>query len=645
MPLSSLKPSRIQIVFLHDLFMAGLSLPLALYLRLGDDFFGYYSDLYLGGMIALFVVTAAIVFWSQHMYRGVWRYASMPDLIAILRGVTLTELVFLLQIFLWTRLVDFPRSTFLINWFVLCAMLGGPRFIYRILKDRRYLRKFEKALNERVPVLLIGSDDASDLFIRATKNDSSIPYEVKGILSPKKKRVGRMIQTVKILGTVDALEPVMQELSKLPRPPQKVILADDTLSVSTVNTLLDQSEKLGLTLARLPRPDALQSGKAQEMALRPVALEDLLHRPQTRLDLEAMSSLIAGRRVLITGAGGSIGSELVRQIAAFNPAHLTLFEQSEYNLYAIDLELAKRFPDLSRRPIIGDVRNRAYVDRILTEEAPELVFHAAALKHVPMTEYNPLEGILTNAVGSRILAESCRAHDVKAMVMVSTDKAVNPTNVMGATKRLAESCCQALDILESEKDFKDQTRFVTVRFGNVLGSTGSVIPLFQKQLAAGGPLTVTHPDMTRYFMTIREAVELILQAATYGSRKRPEGATEAQKATGGIFVLEMGEPVKIVDLATQLIRLAGLRPEKDITIDFTGLRPGEKLFEEIFHGAEAPVATDMSGILLAEPRLCAYKELSPALDKLEALCRDGDKDAALALLKDLVPEYTADNKG
>ncbi|HIJ63133.1 MAG TPA: polysaccharide biosynthesis protein, partial [Rhodospirillaceae bacterium] len=361
--------------------------------------------------------------------------------------------------------------------------------------------------------------------------------------------------------------------------------------------------------------------------VKPIAVEDLLGRPQTVLDRSAMRSLIEGRRVLVTGAGGSIGGELVRQIADCAPAALSLLELSEFALYTIDQEISESHPELPRRPLLADIRDDARIAQVMREERPELVFHAAALKHVPMVEANPLEGVRTNAIGTRVVADAARAHGVRLMVLISTDKAVNPSSVMGASKRAAESYCQALDL-----DGAAGTRFVTVRFGNVLGSTGSVVPLFQRQLAAGGPITVTHPEMTRYFMTIREAVELVLQTSALGF-------AHPDLYQGRIFVLDMGEPVKIVGLARQMIRLAGLRPDTDIKIRFTGLRPGEKLFEELFHGAEAPVPTNLEGILLAAARAGDLAAIGGTLDALDQACRGLDLPAALASLARLVPEY------
>jgi O-antigen biosynthesis protein WbqV len=348
-----------------------------------------------------------------------------------------------------------------------------------------------------------------------------------------------------------------------------------------------------------------------------------------------MARLVRGRHILVTGAGGTIGAELCRQVAALAPVALSLLDNGEFLLYAIEQELRESYPGLDIRPILGDVRERRRVDAVLAAERPQIVFHAAALKHVPMVEANPAEGVLTNVIGSRNVFEASRAHGARLVVMISTDKAVNPTSVMGAAKRLAESVCQALDIEESRRG-AGGTRLLTVRFGNVLGSTGSVVPLFSRQLAAGGPLTVTHPEVTRYFMTVREAVELVLEAAATA----PDG--DGEGARGKIFVLDMGEPVRIADLARQMIRLAGLRPDRDVTIDYIGLRPGEKLHEELFHDAESPVATGNPALRLAAPRTADYAVLARSLDELEREARDGDTARVLDLLQRLVPEYRRD---
>ncbi len=399
--------------------------------------------------------------------------------------------------------------------------------------------------------------------------------------------------------------------------------------------LLDLTDQRGMTLARLPRLTEFKSGAGDPIELQPIAIEDLLGRVQTKLDRDGMERLIEGRRILVTGAGGSIGSELVRQIAGFRPARLTLLDNAEFQLYTVDLELAEKHPDLPRQAIFADVRDPAHMDAIVAGDRPDVVFHAAALKHVPLVESNPVEGVLTNVIGTRNTAEACRKAGVAAMVLISTDKAINPSSVMGATKRLAECYCQALDLAERARARREggpATRFVTVRFGNVLGSTGSVVPLFQRQLAAGGPLTVTHPQVTRYFMTVREAVELVLQASAVGIESRAEDS-------GKIYVLDMGEPIKIADLARQMIRLAGLRPDKDVEITYTGLRAGEKLSEELFHDLEPLVSTEHPGLRLASPRTTNLELLARGLDDLADKAASHQRDEVLALLHRLVPEF------
>ena len=620
--------SRAYLAFAHDVMMAALSFVVALYLRLGDDTWIWWDRLDLGLATAMFTLVAAPIFISQNLYRGVWRYASVNDLMALTRAATLAILVFLLLLFLTTRLQALPRSVLLINWFVLLALLGGPRFVYRTFKDYHQNRKRAESDHVRVPVLLVGAGDEAELFIRAARSPDA-EYRAVGLLSSRGGRVGRHIHGIDVLGSTDEMAEVVAALRLKGQAPQRLVITDHRLDGAEVRLLLDEADRLGMTLARIPRLMELKDGVEERVTMRPIAIEDLLGRPQAVLDRVAMEAMIKGRRVLVTGAGGSIGSELVRQISDFAPKSLVLFESCEFNLYAIDQEISARQPDMDLVPMLGDVRDQVRVSEAMGRYRPDLVFHAAALKHVPMVEYNPDEGILTNCIGTRLVADACRANGVALMVQISTDKAVNPTNVMGASKRVAEMYAQSLDLAESDQD---GTRFVTVRFGNVLGSTGSVVPLFQRQLAEGGPLTVTHPDMCRYFMTVREAVELVLQASAFG--------ISHPVYRGKIFVLDMGEPVKIVHLARQMIRLAGLRPDMDVKIAFTGLRPGEKLFEELFHGSEPTLATEMPGILVAEPRAADAAELGAAISELEQLCRRHDADAVVASLCRLVPEYS-----
>jgi FlaA1/EpsC-like NDP-sugar epimerase len=621
--------NRARIAFAHDLVMAAISFPLSLRIRVGDLF-----DFYGGGFVLeaslIFMVIAAPIFLYSRMYKGIWSYASIEDLAAITKAVTLAILVFLPVLFFLTRLELLPRSLPLIQWFVLMALLGGPRFLYRVFKDRRLENILRRSGHKRAPVLLIGAGDAAELFIRQHNRDRDAPFQVTAIVDEKGGRVGRSIHGVPIVGDIDDLNNILAEQSH--GRIQKLILTRTDTDGEEVRRLFDLAERHGCTLARLPRTVQLHSGIEDKIETQPIAVEDLLGRPQTKLDREAMKTLVEGQKILITGAGGSIGSELVRQICALNPSALTLFDSSEYQLYQIDQELGVNFPEVKRLAVLGDVRDKERIDQVFRSQNPTLVFHAAALKHVPMVEQNPVEGVLTNVIGSRIVADACVSHTVKAMVLISTDKAVNPPNVMGATKRLAESYCQALDLASAGNG---RTRFVTVRFGNVLGSTGSVVPLFQKQLASGGPITVTHPEVTRYFMTTREAVELVLQASALGISE--------QSAPGRIYVLEMGQPVKILDLAEKMIRLAGLQPHQDIEISLTGLRPGEKLHEELLHDKEALLPTSHPGLLLAEPRIGDLQSLSLALDRIETLAHARDRAGTMKQLRKLVPEYSGDN--
>ena len=620
---------RSHIAFGHDIVMAALSFPLALYLRVGEgvQFYAFDNILFSAGV---FTLIAAASFWFFGLYRGIWRYASLNDLTRIAKAVSVAVAALFVILFLTTRLDWIPRSAPLIQWFLLMALLGGSRLAYRIAKDKSTARALVRQGTRRLSVLLIGAGDEAEAFIRETQRSADTPFKVIGIVALTESRVGRNMHNIDVLATVDQLEETIQKLEKSRHGvPRRLVLTGDALRHPDNAKWLEIADRYGMTFARLPKLGDLREGLADPLQIRPVAIEDLLGRPQARLDRDRVRDMIGGRRVLVTGAGGSIGSELVRQIASYGPASLTLVDAGEYNLYAIDMEMAEKYPDLPRESVLGDVRDRTRIDTVFDDVKPEIVFHAAAYKHVPLVEHNPNEGILTNTLGTRNVAEACRAANVATMVLISTDKAVNPANVMGASKRLAECYCQALETLPDDQ--RSITRFVTVRFGNVLGSTGSVVPLFKRQLEAGGPLTVTHEGITRYFMTIAEAVELVLQSAELGRR----GVTEG----GKIFVLDMGRPVKIVDLARQMILLSGLQPGKDVEIKVTGLRPGEKLYEELFHDSEPPELTETDGVMLAAPRVVDYDLIKQVFEALETSATSRDTHATLALISQLVPEF------
>jgi FlaA1/EpsC-like NDP-sugar epimerase len=632
-------PHRILLNLLIDSLIAAAAVPAALLLAAPGAWpdAGWWPGALAAAVLALQAVGAPLRVPQQY-----WRYAGLRDLLGVAAAAGGGALLF------WggLHLADAwrpPNPAFpLVHALALGAMLGAPRVAGRL----HHARHAGEGGLEPQPVLLVGAGDGADLFIRALAQERAPTFRVVGILSLRSRQTGRRIHGHPILGTVDDIAPVLERMRAEGRLPALIVLATPQVQGLALERLLDAADRHGVPVRRAPSVTALdpaarrladQIGPAgrTRLHLRPVAIEDLLDRPQVPLDREGMARLVQGRRVLVTGAGGTIGGELARQVAALGPAQLTLLDHGEYVLYEIDLELRERHPDVPRRAVLADIRDEGRIRRLFEEIRPELVFHAAALKHVPMVENDPLEGLLTNAQGTRIVADAAAAVGCRAMVFISTDKAVNPTSVMGASKRLAEMYCQALDM--SARTGGRGMRCVTVRFGNVLGSTGSVVPLFRRQLERGGPLTVTHPDMRRYFMTVREAVGLVLQASVIGAEDRADQPPEL--AEGGIFVLDMGKPVKIVDLARRMIRLAGLRPEEDVEIRFTGLRPGEKLYEELFHGQEPPRPTAFPGLLVATPRTADPALVGRAIDEIASACRAGHARAALAQLGRLVPEF------
>ena len=614
---------RLLAVALHDVAVAGIAMEAALWLRYLT--YGAPQELFfLWPATLLFMAASAGVFVFQGLYRGIWLYASMSDVLAILKAATLAILVFLPLLFALTRLENFPRTAIFLLWPVLVLLLTGPRMLYRYLKDGSFAHVLARNTESRVPVLLAGASDQADAFIREMGRSRLAGYRVVGLIDDKPKRVGRDIRGVRVLGSLDELRSVVERLSRDGDRPQRVILTSEKLQGAAVQRLLEGADALGLTLARLPRlTEFARADQTARWEARPIDLEDLLGRPQKVLDRDAMGRRIAGRRVLVTGAGGTIGGELARQIAGLAPQRLLLLDHSEHALYQIDQELGQLPLQPPREAWIADVRDWERLNQVFREGRPQLVFHAAACKHVTLVELNPEEGLLTNVLGTRDVARACRQHGVETMVLISTDKAVNPASVMGASKRLAEL------LLQREAEAGQPPRFATVRFGNVLGSTGSVVPLFQRQLAAGGPLTVTDREATRYFMTVREAVELVLQAT----------ALSAEATGAPLYLLDMGEPVAIDALARQIVRLAGKQPDVDVAIEYVGLRPGEKLHEELFYPDEAPAPTGVPGVLRARPRIGDLAVLDSLLPTLLRAAERGERAEVLALLGALVPGY------
>ncbi len=614
--------NRILVNVAIDGALAALAAPLARWIAEPQS--GLYHPLWFLASGGITLLLGGLPF---HLSQQYWRFSGLSDLIGVMASSLSCATLF--AVLLLAFGFHLPTLTFpIVHVLTLMVLLGAPRLGYRVWKGRA--RRTEGGA-ARQDVVLVGAGESADAFIRAVAMDRG-RLRVTGILALTERQAGRRMHGVPILGTIAETGGVLARLQTRRALPALLVVTESDFVGAPLAALIAEAERFGIAARRAPRVTNLS--EAARLELRPVAIEDLLNRPQVTLDWPGIARLIAGKRVLVTGAGGSIGSELARQLAALQPAFLTLLDHSEYALWQIDVEIGELAPALPRHAVIADVRDARRIGSVFAAAAPALVFHAAALKHVPMVEANPLEGLTTNVAGTRIVADAAREAGAAAMVLISTDKAVNPRSLMGASKRVAEMYAQALDI--AARASGPGMRCITVRFGNVLGSTGSVVPLFRRQLERGGPLTVTHADMQRYFMTVREAVSLVLQACVAGledNRFRAGGQ-------GGIFVLDMGNPVKIVDLARQMIRLAGLRPDRDIGIVYTGLRPGEKLNEELFHGSEPPLPTGHPGLLIAAPRTADLPTVARALDDLACHCAAGRTDAALAAIRALVPEFS-----
>lgn len=627
-------------LYVADLGSAGIALAVALLLRYGFTELSARPEtasvlLWSG---AQYLAICAFIFPLSGLYSRNWKYGSISDLLIILRAVLLTSLLLISLLFFSTRLIDMPRTVVPMQSLLLIAFLAAARLSFRAEEITQARPGFKNGRSKgagddhRVPLLLVGAGDAAELYLRALARDPNATHVPVACLDKNADQLGMSLRGVPIAGRIEDFEQVVAELQQLDKRPRHVVFteAPANFGEAASDELLRSAERLGIAVSRLSQMTELKRAKGDNpYELRSIELTDLLERPQAALDREAIARLVRGRRVLITGAGGSIGSELTSQVAACEPAEIVLVDNTEYNLYAIDMTLNETFPEVSRWSYLCSVRRSQRVEEIFERHRPELVFHAAALKHVPMVQLNPREGVLTNVIGTMNVANAAKKFGTLAMVQVSTDKVVNSTSVMGATKRLAELYCQALDLhgLETGKG----PRFMTVRFGNVLGSSGSLIPLFERQLARGGPLTVTDPCMTRFFMTIREAVELTLQASAYGFEK--------QLGQGEIFVLDMGEPVKIIDIARRMIRLAGFTPDKEIKIKIIGCRPGEKLYEELFDETDKRITSPVPGVLGAVPEPIPLPTLRDAFARLQRNAERGNDAAVVAVMRELLPRY------
>ena len=595
-------------IFVHDVLM----IPVAWYLA-------YWLRFNLGSIPEEFVRTASlmlpVVILCQSLsyiifglYRGIWRFASLPDLVRIGKSIFLGILLITLAVFLFTRMEAVPRTVMPLYAMLLFGLLGGDRIIYRYLKDHRV------DISSGKQVLVVGAGNAAGRLLSDMLRNNQTQYQPVGIIDDDPDKLGREIHGIRVLGIFDEIPNIVKKYSI-----ELIIIAIPSLSSERMQKLVAICEQAGTEFKTLPKLEDLISGQVSVNSLQEVSIEDLLGREKIELDRGMMHSGLSDKVIMVTGGGGSIGTELCRQVADFMPSELVIFERNEFNLYRIQQELEKKYPHMNLTMVLGDVCDQWAVEGIVGRCRPDLIFHAASYKHVSLLQAHPVEAVKNNLIGTRIISEAANKFHCDKFVFISTDKAVNPTSILGATKRAGEIYCEGMNAVSS-------TRFITVRFGNVLGSDGSVVPLFREQVQAGGPLTVTHPDMTRYFMTIREACQLILQASVV-------------EREGGIYVLDMGEPVRINYLAEQMIRLSGKEPGKDIEIQYVGIRPGEKLYEELFYDNEAKEKTQNNKVFRAGHTGTDWHRVRQTLTLLErSLDTAGDHEIK-RMLTELVPQY------
>lgn len=553
-------------------------------------------------------------FWLVGLFRGWWRYASMADLMQLIKGNLLASLFFTFYIMLAYRFDHVPRSVIVADAVLCFLFAGGIRFATRAFREN-YFPMFVGTETTRRRVLIVGTGEAGRMIAREVRANARFKMFPVGFVDDDTRKRNAILQGIAVLGTTADLPHLIRHYEV-----EEIIIAIPRATGKKIRAIVEQCHLAAVTFKILPDVEGLFNGRVALNQIREVDLNDLLGRDTISLDQAQICNYLQGKRVLVTGAGGSIGSEICRQLARFKPNKLILFENAETPLFHIEQELARLAPDVHIVPVIGDVRNRSRVQGIFDTQMPQVVFHAAAYKHVPMMESNPAEAINNNVQGTRLVADAAQAVGVETFVLISTDKAVRPTNVMGATKRVAELYVQSLAVTS-------RTRFVTTRFGNVLGSNGSVVLTFQQQIKAGGPVTVTHPEVTRFFMTIPEAAQLVLQAGSMGRG-------------GEIFLFDMGEPVAIVHLAQELIRLSGLRPHEDIEIVYTGLRPGEKLYEELLLADEGTLPTHHEKICVAAAAQRNVGNINQRLDLLVQAAKNLDKELMHSELQNLVQEYT-----
>jgi len=637
--LGFLSSPRRALIVIHDLVVTSLAMAVALYLRFADGENGGLGPRYhwLAVIVPCFVVYAGIVYWYFNLYIGKWRFASLQDLSNILRAVTVlaVSLLVLDYVLLYPTFYGtyfFGKVTIALYWLLQMFFLGGPRVSYRLFKHSRAQHKVRHSNAQ--PTLLIGPAAEIDVLLRAVESGAVKNVRPVGILSPSVADQGSAVRRVQVRGRPEDLEKVFTALVAQDIRVARLILAPSVLAPELhPETMLLQARRLGIATSRMP---SLEVGE-EALRLAPVNVEDLLLRPSVKIDYGRLENFIKGKTVAVTGGGGSIGAEICERVVNFHAGRLLVIENSEPALHAVLEQLAAKSSETVVEGRLADVRDRDRMFRLIAEAKPNLVFHAAALKHVPLLERDWDEGIKTNVFGSVNVADAAVNAGVDAMVMISTDKAIEPVSVLGATKRLAEMYCQALDAGHNAKLANGGVppiRMIAVRFGNVLASNGSVVPKFKAQIEAGGPVTVTHPDMVRYFMTIREACDLVVTAASH--------ALGPERSDTAVYVLNMGQPIKIVDLAERMIRLSGLEPGRDVDIVFTGIRPGERLNEILFAREEGGSDIGIEGVVAAKPVCPSVGVVQGWITTLQRALETGERTAIDRVLRDAVPNFSGD---
>ncbi len=627
--------SRQILIVLHDLLATVAAIALTFVMRFEDQ------RLYerLAGLeifLPIFLIYAAAVYFTIGLHRNKWRFTSVPDLYNIFRvstilAVSLLALDYVLLSPNFYGTFFFGKITILLYWILQMSFLGGSRVAYRYFHYARMLQRVKIA--DATPTLVLGRAADAEVLLRSIESGAVKKIWPIGVLSPSANDLGQSIRGIPVLGNVDDLERVVADLAGRGNRVTRIVMAPSALSPEArPEAILMRARRLGLTMSQMPTLDA--GGPAVQLA--PVAVEDLLLRPSVRIDYRRLEEFVSGKSVVVTGGGGSIGAEICDRVVTFGADRLLVIENSESALHAVIESLAGKQSEAEISGRIADIRDRQRIMNLIAQFKPDIVFHAAALKHVPLLERDWDEGIKTNVFGSINVADAAAAAGAAAMVMISTDKAIEPVSVLGATKRLAEMYCEGLDHEFSRRGGGGQRamRLISVRFGNVLASNGSVVPKFKAQIEAGGPVTVTHPDMVRYFMTIREACDLVVTAASH--------ALAPESSNVSVYVLNMGQPVKIVDLAERIIRLSGLEPGRDIKIEFTGIRPGERLHEILFAREEEMTDVGIPGIVAAKPAQPSLEAIRGWVATLEQGLARNERAAIYTVLRDAVPEFSGE---